>query len=119
MLCSKHGMMRTMAATKPVAVSLKVFSSDMKVGTLIGCHERVFAAFGSVPRKVLYGTMKTVAIELEVYGDGQLRYLAGFLDFTKYGGFRVKQCQPSRPRHRTTTTSAQSSLQFASSSFQA
>ena len=30
------------------------FVSDMKVATLIGCHERAFAAFGGVPRKVLY-----------------------------------------------------------------
>lgn len=31
----------------------------MKVGTLIGCHERAFAPFGA---PILYGNMKTVVI---------------------------------------------------------
>jgi len=66
------------------------FVSDMKVATLIGCHERAFAAFGGVPRKVLYDNMKTVVIERDVYGDGQHRYHAGFLDFAKHSGFIIK-----------------------------
>ncbi|MBP1208357.1 hypothetical protein JOD97_006449 [Duganella sp. 1411] len=72
------------------------FVSDMKVATLIGCHERAFAAFGGMPRKVLYDNMKTVVIERDVYGEGQHRYHAGFLDFTKHSGFRIKLCQPYR-----------------------
>lgn len=46
------------------------FVSDMKVATLIGCHERPFAAFGGVPRKVLYDNTKTVVIERDGYGEG-------------------------------------------------
>ena len=72
------------------------FVRDMKVATLIGCHERAFAAFGGVPRKVLYDNMKTVVIERDTYGEGQHRYHAGFLDFAKHSGFRIKLCQPYR-----------------------
>ena len=74
------------------------FVSDMKVATLIGCHERAFAAFGRVPRKVLYDNMTTVVIERDVYGDGQHRYHAGFLDFAKHSGFIIKLCQPYRAK---------------------
>ena len=31
------------------------FVTDERVETLIACHERVFLAFGGVPREVLYG----------------------------------------------------------------
>lgn len=74
------------------------FVSDMKVATLIGCHERAFSAFGGVPRKVLYDNMKTVVIERDVYGDGQHRFHAGFLDFAKHSGFIIKLCQPYRAK---------------------
>lgn len=72
------------------------FVSDMKVTTLIACHERAFAAFGGVPRKVLYDNMKTVVLERDVYGEGQHRYHAGFLDFAKHSGYIIKLCQPYR-----------------------
>jgi transposase len=74
------------------------FVSDMKVGTLIGCHERAFAAFGGVPRRILYDNMKTVVIERDVYGEGQHRYHAGFLDFAGHSGFIIKLCQPYRAK---------------------
>ena len=51
-----------------------------------------------MPRKVLYDNMKTVVIELDVYGDGQHRYHAGFLDFAQHSGFIIKLCQPYRPK---------------------
>jgi transposase len=70
------------------------FVSNMKVAKLIGCHQRAFAAFGGVPRKVLYDNMKTVVIERNVSGEGVHRYHAGFLDFAKHSGFRIKLCQP-------------------------
>lgn len=74
------------------------FVSDMKVATLIACHERAFAALGGVPRKVLYDNMKTVVIERDVYGEGQHRYHAGFLDYAKHSGFIIKLCQPYRAK---------------------
>ena len=88
-----HGFCATMGFSRASYVE---FVSDMKVATLIGCHERAFAAFGGVPRKILYDNMKTVVIERDVYGDGQHRYHAGFLDFAKHSGFRIKLCQPYR-----------------------
>jgi transposase len=74
------------------------FVSDMKVGTLIGCHERAFAAFGGVPHRVLYDNMKTVVLERDVYGEGQHRYHAGFLDYAGHSGFLIKLCQPYRAK---------------------
>lgn len=74
------------------------FVSDMKVETLIGCHERAFAAFGGVPRRVLYDNMKTVVLERDVYGEGQRRYHAGFLDYAKHSGFIIKLCRPYRAK---------------------
>lgn len=74
------------------------FVSDMKVETLIGCHERAFAALGGVPRSVLYDNMKTVILERNAYGEGQHRYHAGFLDFAKHSGFVIKVCQPYRAK---------------------
>ena len=74
------------------------FVSDMKVATLIGCHERAFAAFGGVPQRVLYDNMKTVVIERDTYGEGQHRFHAGFLDFAKHCGFIIKLCRPYRAK---------------------
>jgi len=74
------------------------FVSDMKVETLIGCHERAFAAFGGVTKRVLYDNMKTVVLERDVYGEGQHRYHAGFLDFAKHSGFVIKLCRPYRAK---------------------
>lgn len=74
------------------------FVSNMKVETLIACHERAFAAFGGVPRRVLYDNMKTVVLERDVYGEGQHRYHAGFLDFAKHSGFIIKLCRPYRAK---------------------
>jgi transposase len=74
------------------------FISDMKVETLIACHERAFAAFGGVTRPVLYDNMKTVVLECDAYGDGEHRYHAGFLDYAKHSGFVIKLCQPYRAK---------------------
>lgn len=74
------------------------FVSDMKVATLIGCHERAFAAFGGVARRVLYDNMKTVVLERDVYGAGRHRYHAGFLDYAGHSGFIIKLCQPYRAK---------------------
>lgn len=74
------------------------FVSDMKVATLIACHERAFAAFGGVPRRILYDNMKTVVLERDVYGEGQHRYHAGFLDYAGHSGFIIKLCRPYRAK---------------------
>ena len=74
------------------------FVSDMKVQTLVACHERAFKAFGGVPKRVLYDNMKTVVLERDSHGEGQHRYHAGFLDYAKHCGFVIKLCRPYRAK---------------------
>lgn len=74
------------------------FVTDMKVETLIDCHERSFAAFGGVPRHALFDNMKTVVLERDASGDGVHRYHAGFLDYARHCGFVIKLCRPYRAR---------------------
>lgn len=74
------------------------FVSDMKVETLIGCHERAFAMLGGVPKSILYDNMKTVILERDAYGEGKHRFHAGFLDFAKHCGFTIKVCRPYRAK---------------------
>lgn len=76
--------------------SVVEFVSDMKVDTLIACHEHAFASFGGVVKKVLYDNMKTVVLERDHYGDGQHRFHAGFLDYAHHSGFVIKLCRPYR-----------------------
>jgi transposase len=74
------------------------FVSDMKVQTLVACHERAFEAFGGVPKRVLYDNMKTVVLERDGHGEGQHRYHAAFLDYAKHCGFVIKLCRPYRAK---------------------
>lgn len=74
------------------------FVTDMKVDTLIGCHEHAFQALGGVSRRILYDNMKTVVLERDTYGEGQHRYHAGFLDYAKHSGFVIKLCRPYRAK---------------------
>ena len=74
------------------------FVSDMKVDTLIACHQRAFDSFGGVVKKVLYDNMKTVVLERDHYGDGQHRFHAGFLDYAQHSGFVIKLCRPYRAK---------------------
>lgn len=74
------------------------FVTDMKVDTLIACHQRAFAALGGVPRRLLYDNMKTIVLERDVDGSGEHRDHAGFLDDAKHCGFVIKLCRPYRAR---------------------
>lgn len=74
------------------------FVTDMKVETLIECHQRSFAAFGGVPHHALYDNMKTVVLERDVSGEGEHRYHGGFLDYARHCGFVIKLCRPYRAR---------------------
>lgn len=74
------------------------FVTDMKVQTLVACHERAFAAFGGVPKRVLYDNMKTVVLERDSHGGGQHRYHAGLLGYAKHSGFVIKLCRPYRAK---------------------
>jgi transposase len=72
------------------------FCDNERVETLIACHERAFAAFGGVPREVLYDNMKTVVIERNTYGRGVHRFHPGFLDYARHAGVQPRLCQPYR-----------------------
>lgn len=74
------------------------FVTDMKVRTLIACHQNAFIALGGVTRRILYDNMKTVVLERDVDGSGEHRYHAGFLDYAKHCGFVIKLCRPYRAR---------------------
>ena len=79
-------------------MSFVEFVTDMKVKTLIECHNHAFEYFGGVPRKVLYDNMKTVVLEHDATGEGAHRFHAGFLDYARHCGFIIKLCRPYRAR---------------------
>lgn len=72
------------------------FVTDERVETLIACHGRAFAAFGGVPRNVLFDNMKTVVALRDAYGPGRHRFHPGFLDFARHCGFHPRLCRPYR-----------------------
>jgi len=74
------------------------FCEDERLETLIRCHENAFAAFGGVPREVLYDNMKTVVLERNAYGAGRHRFHPGFLDYAGHAGFLPRLCRPYRAR---------------------
>ena len=74
------------------------FCDDERLETLIGCHENAFAAFGGVPREVLYDNVKTVVLERNAYGQGAHRFQPGFLDYARHTGFLPRLCRPYRAK---------------------
>ena len=74
------------------------FVTDMKVETLIACHDHAFEYLGGVSRQVLYDNMKTVVIERDACGEGKHRFHAGFLDYARHCGFVIKLCRPYRAK---------------------
>lgn len=74
------------------------FVTDMKVETLIRCHEDAFVAFGGICQRVLYDNMKTVVLERDASGQGEHRFHAGFLDYARHCGFVIKLCRPYRAK---------------------
>jgi transposase len=79
-------------------MSFVEFVTDMKVETLIECHQHAFLAFGGVPKRVLYDNMKTVVLERDATGGSAHRFHAGFLDYARHCGFVIKLCRPYRAR---------------------
>ena len=79
-------------------MSFVEFVTDMKVETLIACHQHAFEAFGGIPKRILYDNMKTVVIERDATGEGAHRFHAGFLDYAHHCGFVIKLCRPYRAR---------------------
>lgn len=79
-------------------MSFVEFVTDMKVETLIACHQQAFNAFGGITQRILYDNMKTVVIEHDTSGEGCHRFHAGFLDYARHCGFVIKLCRPYRAK---------------------
>ena len=58
--------------------------------------ERAFAAFGGVPRELLFDQMKTVITADRRPDGGKLLENAEFLRFAAHWGFRIRACRPYR-----------------------
>ena len=58
--------------------------------------ERAFAAFGGVPRELLFDQMKSVIVEDHRGVGGKLLENAEFLRFAAHWGFRIRACRPYR-----------------------
>jgi transposase len=67
------------------------FTLDMKLPTLIHCHQLAFAYFGGAPRQILYDNMKQVRLSPN-------RLHEAFVDFSSFYGFVPKTHRPYRPR---------------------
>jgi len=78
--------------------SFAEFVTDMKVETLIACHQHTFEAFDGVSQRILYDNMKTVVLERDASGEGAHRFHAGFLDYARHCGFVIKLCRPYRAK---------------------
>ena len=64
--------------------------------TVMAGLERAFAAFGGVPRQLLFDQMKAVVIGDERPRGGALLENAEFLRFAAHWGFRIRACRPHR-----------------------
>jgi transposase len=60
--------------------------------------ERAFAAFGGVPREILFDQMKSVIVEDHRPTGGRLLENPEFLRFAAHWGFRIRACRPYRAR---------------------
>ena len=74
------------------------FVIDMKVETLIVCHQQAFEMFGGITRQILYDNMKTVVLERDASGQGAHHFHTGFLDYARHCGFVIKLCRPYRAK---------------------
>lgn len=81
---------------------------------LIECHRRMFAAFGGVPREVLYDNMKTVVSHRDAYGRGRHRFHDALFALAGECGFRPRLCRPRRPQ---TKGKVERSIDYVASSF--
>jgi transposase len=60
--------------------------------------ERAFAAFGGVPREILFDQMRAVVVADHRPGGGRLLEHSEFLRFAAHWGFRIRACRPYRAR---------------------
>jgi transposase len=63
---------------------------------VVRCHLAAFAAFGGVPREILYDRMKTAVIGEDL--DGQVIFNKTLEDLACHHGFAPKACRPYRAK---------------------
>jgi len=63
--------------------------------TFLSCHVNAFAAFGGMPRGILYDNAKVVALE---HSRTVVTFNAALLDFAGRYGFRPRLCRPYRAK---------------------
>ena len=74
------------------------FTDNMKVETLIRCHEYAFLYFGGMSKTILYDNMKVVVILRNCYGPGLHQYNDEFANLAKRHGFIIRLCKPYRAK---------------------
>lgn len=74
------------------------FVANETSATLLACLEAAFAAFGGVPREVLFDNASTIVVERDAYGPGRHRWHAGLLALAERYGFHPRVCRPYRAR---------------------
>lgn len=94
----KHPLYAFCATLGYSRMSYVEFVTDMKIETLIECHNHTFDHFGGIPQRILYDNMKTVVLERDTNGPGEHRYHAAFLDYSRHCGFVIKLCRPYRAK---------------------
>lgn len=67
------------------------FTTNMKMATLLRCHQEAFEYFGGWPQTILYDNMKSVKLS-------QQQWNPQLVDFTSYYGIVPKTHQVRRPR---------------------
>jgi transposase len=72
------------------------FYPRQTMATVIAGLEAAFAAFGGVPRELLFDQMKSVILEDRRPEGGTLLENAEFLRFAQHHGFRIRACRPFR-----------------------
>lgn len=74
------------------------YADSTHSAALVACHRRMFAAFGGVPREVLYDNMKTVVTQRDAYGRGRHRFHDAIWMLAAELGYRPRLCRPYRPQ---------------------
>jgi len=74
------------------------FTTGEDTQTWVACLREALAAFGGVPKHVLFDNAKAVVIERDAYGEGLHRWNPHLLDLAEQYGFTLRLCRPYRAR---------------------
>jgi transposase len=94
----KDGLFAFVATLGYSRASFVTYAEDMRLATLLNCHQEAFSYFGGVPEEVLYDNMKTVVLLRDALGTGNHRFHPTYWDFAKHYGFVPRLCRPYRAK---------------------